>query len=140
MVKRQLPPSLVKTTNKDFDLMFRAHPSTGKLLVKKGDDSVKQGLKNLLLTNRYERPFRPEYGGDIRKRLFDNFDTVFATDYENQIKTAIKNYEPRAVLDETDSVTVSEDRDGNQLYVTVRFRNAVTLNDVDIDINLNKVR
>jgi phage baseplate assembly protein W len=120
--------------------MFRAHPSTGKLLVKKGDDSVKQGLKNLLLTNRYERPFRPEYGGDIRKRLFDNFDTVFATDYENQIKTAIKNYEPRAVLDETDSVTVSEDRDGNQLYVTVRFRNAVTLNDVDIDINLNKVR
>lgn len=140
MKKRQLPPSLAKTTNKDFDLMFRAHPSTGKLLVKKGDDAVKQGLKNLLLTNRYERPFRPEYGGDVRKRLFDNFDTVFATDYENQITTAIKNYEPRAVLPETDGVIVSENRDGNQLYITVKFRNAVTLNDVDIDINLNKVR
>jgi phage baseplate assembly protein W len=140
MKRRQLPPSLVKTTNKDFDLMFRAHPSTGKLLVKKGDDAVKQGLKNLLLTNRYERPFRPEYGGDVRKRLFDNFDTVFASDYENQIATAIQNYEPRAVLPENNGVIVSENRDSNQLYITVKFRNAVTLNDVDIDINLNKVR
>lgn len=140
MKKRPLPPSLSKTTNKDFDLMFRAHPSTGKLLVKKGDDAVKQGLKNLLLTNRYERPFRPEYGGDVRKRLFDNFDSVFTSDYENQIITAIKNYEPRAVLPETGSVLVSEDIDRNQLYITVKFRNAVTLNDVDIDINLNKVR
>jgi phage baseplate assembly protein W len=140
MKKRPLPPSLAKTTNKDFDLAFRAHPSTGKLLVKKGDDAVKQGLKNLLLTNRYERPFRPEFGGDVRKRLFDNFDTVFATDYENQITTAIKNYEPRVVLPETGGVVVSENRDSNQLYITVRFRNAVTLNDIDIDINLNKVR
>jgi phage baseplate assembly protein W len=140
MKKRPLPPSLVKTTNKDFDLAFRAHPSTGKLLVKKGDDAVKQGLKNLLLTNRYERPFRPEFGGDVRKRLFDNFDTVFATDYENQITTAIKNYEPRVVLPETGGVVVAENRDSNQLYITVRFRNAVTLNDIDIDINLNKVR
>ena len=140
MKKRPLPPALTKATNKDFDLSFRAHPSTGKLLMKKDDDAVKQGLKNLLLTNRYERPFRPEFGGDVRKRLFDNFDTVFATDYENQIKTAIKNYEPRAVLSETDSVIVTEARDSNQLYITVRFRNASTLSDVAIDINLNKVR
>jgi phage baseplate assembly protein W len=140
MKKRPLPPSLGKTTNKDFDLMFRAHPSTGKLLVKKDDDAVKQGLKNLLLTNRYERPFRPEFGGDVRKRLFDNFDTIFASDYENQITTAIKNYEPRAVVAENGGVVVTENRDSNQLYITVKFRNAVTLNDVDIDINLNRVR
>jgi phage baseplate assembly protein W len=140
MKKRPLPASLKKVTNKDFDLQFRAHPSTGKLLVKKDDDAVKQGLKNLLLTNRYERPFRPEFGGDIRKRLFDNFDSTFATDYENQIKTAIKNYEPRAVMPENGSVVVSENRDNNQLYITVKFRNAVTLSDISIDINLNKVR
>ena len=140
MKKRPLPASLKKVTNKDFDLMFRAHPSTGKLLVKKDDDAVKQGLKNLLLTNRYERPFRPEYGGDVRRRLFDNFDTVFVEDYENQIKTAIKNYEPRVVIDDYNSVIVTENRDNNQLYITVKFRNAVTLSDISIDINLNKVR
>jgi phage baseplate assembly protein W len=140
MKKRPLPASLKKVTNKDFDLSFRAHPSTGKLLMKKDDDAVKQGLKNLLLTNRFERPFRPEFGGDVRKRLFDNFDTIFASDYENQIRTAIKNYEPRAVIDDNGSVVVTENTDSNQLYITVNFRNAVTLSDVSIDINLNKVR
>ena len=108
--------------------------------MKKDDEAVKQGLKNLLLTNRFERPFRPEYGGDVRKRLFDNFDTIFASDYENQIRTAIKNYEPRAVIDDNGSVVVTENTDSNQLYITVNFRNAVTLSDVSIDINLNKVR
>jgi phage baseplate assembly protein W len=139
MKKRPLPASLSKTTSKDFDLSFRAHPSTGKLLVKKGDDAVKQALKNLLLTNRYERPFRPEFGGDVRKRLFDNFDTVFATDYQNQITTAIKNYEPRVVLSDN-GVIVLENIDSNQLFIKVKFQHAVTLNDIDIDINLNKVR
>jgi phage baseplate assembly protein W len=139
MKKRPLPPSLSKITSKDFDLSFRAHPSTGKLLVKKGDDAVKQALKNLLLTNRYERPFRPEFGGDVRKRLFDNFDTVFATDYQNQITTAIKNYEPRVVLSDN-GVIVLENIDSNQLFIKVKFQHAVTLNDIDIDINLNKVR
>jgi phage baseplate assembly protein W len=76
----------------------------------------------------------------VRKRLFDNFDSVFATDYEIQIKTAIKNYDPRVILSEVDGVVVSEDRDVNQLYITVKFRNATTLNDTTIDINLNKVR
>jgi len=140
MKKRPLPASLSKTTSKDFDLSFRAHPSTGKLLVKKGDDAVKQALKNLLLTNRYERPFRPEFGGDVRKRLFDNFDTVFATDYQNQITTAIKNYEPRVVLSDNGGVVVLENIDSNQLYIKVKFKHAVTLNDIDIDINLNRVR
>jgi len=140
MKKRPLPASLSKTTSKDFDLAFRAHPSTGKLLVKKGDDAVKQALKNLLLTNRYERPFRPEFGGDVRRRLFDNFDTIFATDYQNQITTAIKNYEPRVVLSDNGGVVVLENIDSNQLFIKVKFQHAVTLNDIDIDINLNRVR
>ena len=139
MKKRSLPPLVGKVTNKDFDLSFRAHPTTGKLLMKKDDESVKQGLKNLLLTNRYERPFRPEYGGDVRKRLFDNFDTVFPEDYKNQIETAINNFEPRAVLD-NNGVTIIQKQDQNELGINVRFRSAITLSDISFDLNLNKVR
>lgn len=139
MKKRSLPPLVGKVTNKDFDLSFRAHPTTGKLLMKKDDEAVKQGLKNLLLTNRYERPFRPEFGGDVRKRLFDNFETMFPEDYQNQIETAIKNYEPRAVLD-VGGVTVIQKPDQNEMDINVRFRSAITLNDISFDLNLNKVR
>jgi phage baseplate assembly protein W len=111
MLKRQLSNPVPKIISKDFDLMFRRHPSTGKLLVKKGDDSIKQGLKNLILTDRYERPFRPEFGGDVRKRLFDNF-------------ASISPASP----------------DQNKLAITITFRSAISLNDSTIDVNLNRVR
>ena len=92
MIKRQISTPVPKVASKDFDLMFRRHPTTGKLLVKKGDDSIKQGLRNLVLTARYERPFRPEFGGDVRRRLFDNFTTLSPLDYGIQIETTIGNY------------------------------------------------
>ena len=139
MKKKPLPSSLKKVVNKDFDLQFRAHPSTGKLLMKKDDDTVKQALKNLILTDRYERPFRPNYGGDIRKRLFDLHTSVTRADYQNMIENTIKNYEPRAQLDSY-SVSVIENPDQNGMTVNIRFRNTTTLNDLNLDINLNKVR
>lgn len=139
MLKRQLSTPVPKIISKDFDLSFRRHPSTGKLLVKKGDDSIKQGLKNLILTDRYERPFRPEFGGDVRKRLFDNFASISSLDYGIQIETAIANYEPRAILDPY-SVRVSADPDQNRLAITITFRSAISLNDSTIDVNLNRVR
>ena len=41
-------PAATKTiVYKDFDLSFRAHPKTGNLLMKKNNDSVKQGVKSL---------------------------------------------------------------------------------------------
>lgn len=139
--KRPIPASIKTITYRDFDLQFRRHPSTGKLIIKKNDDAVKQSVKNLVLTNRYERPFLPEFGGDVRSRLFDNFNTIAASEYENLIKNAIENYEPRASIEgEERPVVVSEDVDNNQLYVTIKFRNAATLKDLVFDINLNKVR
>ena len=139
MLKRQLSTPVPKVSSKDFDLSFRAHPSTGKLLVKKGDEAIKQGLKNLVLTNRYERPFRPEFGGDVRKRLFDLFSTVNAADFGIQIETAVRNYEPRVMLDPY-SISVRETSERNTLSINIRFRSAITLSDSVIDINLNRVR
>jgi phage baseplate assembly protein W len=109
------------------------------LLVKKGDESVKQALKNLVLTNRYERPFRPEFGGDVRKRLFDLFSTISAADFGIQIETAVRNYEPRVMLDPY-SISVRETSERNTLSINIRFRSAITLSDSVIDINLNRVR
>lgn len=139
MLKRQLSTPVPKVSSKDFDLTFRRHPTTGKLLVKKGDEAIKQGLKNLVLTNRYERPFRPEFGGDVRKRLFDLFSTISAADFGIQIETAVRNYEPRVMLDPY-SISVRETTERNTLSINIRFRSAITLSDSVIDINLNRVR
>ena len=143
MQKKSLPAYLNKASNRDFDLSFKRHPTTGKLIIKKDDEAVKQAVKNLVLTNHYERPFHPEFGGNIRARLFDNFNSITKSEFETLINIAIGNYEPRVKLESEDgrpSVTVKEYTDENALTVSVRFRNVGTLNDVSLDVNLNRVR
>jgi len=141
MVKK-LPPSLTKTSYRDFDLSFKKHPVTGKLLVKKDDDAVKQAVRNLVLTNKYERPFSPEFGGDVRSKLFENFSPFIQSDMETRINTTLKNYEPRVkIMNDLgiDTVTVIPYPDYNGLNVTVRFKVIASLSDVSLDINLNRV-
>ena len=143
MKKRVLPSSLRKITYKDFDLSFKRHPVTGKLIIKKDDDAVKQAVKNVVLTNRFERPFHPEFGGDVRSSLFENFTSISQSQLQNKITNSIENYENRVQLvsdGNREAVIIQEYPDQNGLAITIRFRNVATLNDITLDINLNKVR
>jgi phage baseplate assembly protein W len=139
MAKRPLPAAISRASYRDFDLSFRCHPVTGKLIIKKEDEAVKQSVKNLVLTNKYERPFRPEFGGDVRSRLFDLYTGFTQMDYQDLISTAIKNYEPRVLLGDN-SVEVKNYTDQNALGITIRFKVISSLSDLSLDINLNKVR
>ena len=56
-----------KINYRDIDLSFAAKPA-GDLFKKVDAASVKQAVKNLLLTNRGEKPFQPEFD------VFTNFD------------------------------------------------------------------
>ena len=39
----------------DLDIMFTAHPISGDIISKKDTDAVKRAVRNILLTNNYER-------------------------------------------------------------------------------------
>ena len=140
---KKLPSSLNKTSYRDFDLSFRKHPVTGKLLMKKDDEAVKQAVRNLVLTNKYERPFQPEFGGDVRSKLFENFSPFIQSNMENRINTTLKNFEPRVkIMDDigVDTVSVLPYPDYNGMNVTIRFKVIASLSDISLDINLNRVR
>ena len=55
----------------DLDLFFVAHPVTGDVSRKLDTDAVKRSVKNIVLTNFYERPFKPSFGGGLRSLLFE---------------------------------------------------------------------
>jgi hypothetical protein len=55
---------------KDIDLSFTAK-TNGEIFVKKEAAAVKQAVKNLILTDYFEKPFEPFYGGNIRALLFE---------------------------------------------------------------------
>ena len=84
------PANKLSIFYKDIDLGLRAHPVTGALLTKKNAESVKQGVRNLILTNYYERPYLPDYGGNIRQHLFELFDVGTVQDVERDIEYAFK--------------------------------------------------
>ena len=49
----------------DFNMSFATHDTTKDLSVLTNENSVKQAIKNLILTDVYERPFQPGIGCNI---------------------------------------------------------------------------
>ena len=80
---------------KDIDLTFTNKPS-GEIYKKEDAAAVKQALKNLILTNRFEKPFRPNYGGDLRAQLFELNDDLTGFRVRERIIKQIEAHEPRA--------------------------------------------
>jgi len=122
---------------KDYDLSFRSHPVTGKLLLKKNNDAVKQGVKNLVLTNKFERPYKPDFGCDIRARLFELIDATTEADIETDVEIAFANYMPRAVLLDVRAIA---NPDGNNVRVNIVYRPINSTEPVETTLILERVR
>ena len=103
----------------DLNLNFNKNPATKDVAKLKDVEAVKRAVRNLILTNRFERPFHPEIGSDIRSLLFENMTPVVEVLLKDRIKETIDVYEPRA--DVTD-IIVSGDMDRNEYRVQIEFR------------------
>lgn len=123
-------------TYKDIDFNFLPHPVSGDLVVKKDSQAVKQALKNIILTNFYERGFNTNLGSNVRASLFENITELAAIELRTNIETAINNFEPRADIVE---VHVSYD-DNNTLYADIQYNILNTQADEVLRIELERVR
>jgi len=121
----------------DLDLDFKAHPVTKDIVIKTDVESVKRSIRNLILTNRYERPFHPEIDGGVTRHLFELSTLHTMHDVKNAVKVCIANYEPRA---EVIDVFVGGDLDKNGFDVTIIFRVVNTPDPVTIEIFLERLR
>lgn len=131
--------SIVTSRNRlfsDLDLTFAKAPS--KDVYKKTDAAaVKQSVKNILLTNRTEKPFSPFFGGGLNNYLFE-LDTFFDESIiEDEVRTAIQNYEPRARVLKVNADIIS---DRNDIRVTVEFQVVNTLEKVVLEVSLARLR
>jgi phage baseplate assembly protein W len=106
----------------DLDLRFNATLSTGDVSMKYDVQAVIASIKNLLNTNKYDRPFQPDINSGLTNLLFEPLTNITATLIENEIVRVINNYEPRAQIY---SVFVTADPDNNRydVYLTVFIAN-----------------
>ena len=58
-------------TYSDLNLNFTKNPATNDVARLTDIEAVKRAVRNLVLTNQFERPFHPEIGSSIRDLLLN---------------------------------------------------------------------
>lgn len=102
----------------DFHHSFYVHPGNGQIIRRVNDEAIKLSIRNLILTNRYERLGDPDIGGNVRGSLFELMDSLFEETLKTQIKSTLENYEPRATIED---IIVNAKEDSNALDVSIIF-------------------
>ncbi len=86
-------------TYKDLSISFTAHPLTGQPVRVFDINSINQSLKNIILTEKYERPCSNlSFGGSIKSKLFELMDSGSKRDIETTLLETINNNEPRVMI------------------------------------------
>jgi phage baseplate assembly protein W len=102
----------------DLDLTFKRTPVSGDVALRYDAQAVISSVRNLLLTNFYERPFQPTVGSNLTALLFEPATNVTASILSDEIQNVITNFEPRAVIN---NINVSLMPDQNSFSVDISF-------------------
>lgn len=124
-------------TFSDLDLNFTAHPVTKDVVRKFDEEAIKAAVKNLVLTQNYERPFHSEIGSQIRGLLFEPATPMLNVMLKRAITDTIINFEPRVRLNEV-LVTISPDN--NEVYVSIYFTIINTTKPLQVSLVLTRSR
>lgn len=107
-----------KNDYSDIDMDFLAHPTTGDVMKKTGVEAIKRSVRNLILTNYYDRPFQSYIGSGAIKLLFENANPITANFLTDAIRQVINSHEPRVSVKD---VVVQFDYDNNGYNVRLEF-------------------
>ena len=121
----------------DIDFTFLPKPVVKDIALSYDTQAIIRSIRNLLLTNYYERPFNPDLGSKITGLLFENISPVVASTMELIIRNLIDTYEPRAKLQ---SVKVTPQPDINAYGVTISFYTENATLPTTITIFLERIR
>lgn len=124
-------------TFSDIDLNFIASPLNGDIARKYDENAIKQSVKNLVMTNHYEKPFHPEIGSQVRGLLFEPFSPLLQAMLEQAITNTIQNFEPRVQLLK---VYVKLNPDNHTVLCTIVFTIINTQKPLTVDFTLKRTR
>lgn len=93
-------PVIIKDLFADIPMFFTRNSFTNDLNVKKDLTAIRESIKNIVLTNKGERAFDYDFGGNIYALLFENLDRVELYGFKIQLANMIAMYEPRVNVNE----------------------------------------
>jgi phage baseplate assembly protein W len=131
--------SIVTTRTSDYsdiDATFELR-TNGDVYRKIDAAAVKQSVKNIVMTNHYEKPFDMFFGGNVQRYLFELAEDDDSSRVEDMVIRAIQNREPRALVRE---VYADLSPDSNSLNVRIVFQVVNTGEVVSFQTDIIKVR
>jgi phage baseplate assembly protein W len=136
-IKSKNPLIQSERVYRDLDLSFNVHPVKKDVTKHLNEYAVINSVKNLISTNFFERPFRPQIGSGLRNLLFENVDPIISAQIERAIQETILNYEPRV---EIENITATAYPDDNRYSISMTFFVINNPNPITIDFFLERIR
>jgi phage baseplate assembly protein W len=122
---------------RDLDLSLTLHPIRKDIVPLKDDNAIKNAVKNLLITNFYERPFNQDIGANLRALLFEPADSITRIALRDNIRRVIRKYEPRVAIK---GIDIKYQDDSNSYNITVVFKIKEFDTDESVEIVLRRLR
>ena len=93
-----MPLERVSQGFKDLSMTFKRNPLNRDLIVLKNENAIARSIRNIIFTLPGEKFFNENYGSRVSKLLFENLDSITASEIEDEIRQSIVNYEPRVSI------------------------------------------
>ena len=103
---------------RDISLSFTRHPVTNDITILRNEDAIKKSVINLARTRLTERFFNDLLGTSIEDSMFELNNSDISSFLEEEIKTLLKNFEPRIKLT---NVYIDSQPDSNDLYIRIEY-------------------
>jgi phage baseplate assembly protein W len=97
-------------------------------------EQLKYNIINFLLTDKRERVFNPNFGANIRSKVFEQITADTVDSLDSQIRTGIGQYFPNVVIT---SLTFGGNPDQNLLIIQFSYTISNTGESDNITISLN---
>jgi uncharacterized protein len=121
----------------DFYNDFNIHPQNKRLALHTDEQAVRRSMRNILSTNTKERLFNPEFGGGLRRFLFEDISVMTSDLIKDAVVDSITKYEPRArIID----VLVISNEFAHSYEVSVYYEIINNANPQTLQLTLYRVR
>jgi phage baseplate assembly protein W len=92
----------------------------GRMAWSEASDNIREGMRVVLATELGERVMLPQFGTDLRERLFEPNTVATRRLIQERIASALKRWEPRVAIE---SIVVEQDPDDETSAIaTVEYR------------------
>ena len=106
------------TSLTDLNLSFEIDSNTGDLNKMSDDTVIRRALENLLTTAKTEKPFRGDYGSDLKLNLFEVVSHHQLSMVESQVVNIIERGEPRITVH---NINVNGDLENHYIEISIEY-------------------